>query len=69
MATKVTAFENGPYVIEGTATYTDADGNVQTSPGTSVALCRCGNSANKPFCDGSHKQINFEADGIELEIS
>ena len=66
MATTITAMENGPFVIKGSAAYTDADGNKQKTVGTAVALCRCGNSANKPFCDGSHKAINFEAPSIEL---
>jgi len=68
MAKKVTVLENGPCLIEGAVTYTDADGNEQKSPGNAVALCRCGQSANKPFCDGAHKKVGFQAAGIELVL-
>jgi CDGSH-type Zn-finger protein len=49
--------DNGPLVVEGTVRVTDAEGTVYTiAPGKpSIALCRCGMSANKPFCDGAHK--------------
>lgn len=66
--TKVTATENGPYLLQGSASFTDAEGNAQTTPGTMVALCRCGHSANKPFCDGSHKKEGFTAAPIELTV-
>ncbi|RMF05283.1 MAG: CDGSH iron-sulfur domain-containing protein [Chloroflexi bacterium] len=69
MASKIRARENGPYLIEGSATYTDADGNEQTTPGTTIALCRCGASANKPFCDGSHRAIDFKGAPIELHLN
>ena len=59
--TEIKAMENGPLLIPGTVTVTDNDGNVNETEGTMVALCRCGQSANKPFCDGSHKQVSFEA--------
>ena len=65
---KITARENGPYLIAGTATCTDADGNEQTTTGTTVALCRCGGSKNKPFCDGTHRALNFTAPKIELTV-
>jgi len=65
----INAAENGPYIITGSATYTDADGNEQTTSGKAVALCRCGTSSNKPFCDGSHKAADFEASGIVLQLS
>ena len=68
MVIKIEAAENGPYVIAGSAVFVDADGNEQTTPGTAVALCRCGGSANKPFCDGSHKKIDFTAKGITLDL-
>ncbi|RME75313.1 MAG: CDGSH iron-sulfur domain-containing protein [Chloroflexi bacterium] len=69
MAKQIKGRENGPYLIEGTATYVDADGNEQTTQGTTIALCRCGGSANKPFCDGTHRKINFEAPEIILQLS
>ncbi len=70
MSTKftITARENGPYLIAGQAEYTDAQGNVHKSEGKMIALCRCGQSSNKPFCDGSHKQAGFTAPTLTLEI-
>lgn len=65
---KITATENGPYLIDGSATFTDAEGNKQTTSGSMVALCRCGHSGNKPFCDGMHKQAGFTAAPIELTV-
>lgn len=51
---------NGPYVISGPATIEDADGNVFTVPeGHTVRLCRCGHSAKKPFCDSTHRRVDF----------
>ncbi|MDX1522449.1 MAG: CDGSH iron-sulfur domain-containing protein [Anaerolineae bacterium] len=66
MATTIKASENGPYLVPGSATYTDADGNEQTTPGKMVAFCRCGQSSNKPFCDGTHKRVGFQAAEVEL---
>ncbi len=56
--------ENGPLVVTGPVTITDHLGNVFTPPPgkDNVALCRCGGSQNKPFCDGSHKTCGFRAD-------
>jgi CDGSH iron-sulfur domain-containing protein 3 len=55
--------ENGPYKISGPITIVDAEGREFELPeGSAVALCRCGHSANKPFCDATHKQIGFVAD-------
>lgn len=55
--------ESGPYKLTGPATVIDADGNAYDLPddGRPVALCRCGGSATKPFCDGTHRRIGFEA--------
>jgi CDGSH-type Zn-finger protein len=55
--------ENGPYLVKGPITLIDADGNefrYDTSRGN-VALCRCGGSTTKPFCDGTHSKIGFAA--------
>lgn len=53
----VTATKNGPYKVEDAAVK-DADGNV-LKEGTAY-LCRCGQSGNKPFCDGTHSKVDFE---------
>ncbi|HEY2474654.1 MAG TPA: CDGSH iron-sulfur domain-containing protein [Candidatus Cybelea sp.] len=53
--------ESGPYLIRGKITLTDVDGNPYTVKGENVALCRCGGSQTKPFCDGSHRTNGFAA--------
>jgi CDGSH-type Zn-finger protein len=55
--------ENGPYRISGPVRLIDADGNEFELPddGRPLALCRCGHSKTKPFCDKSHREIGFEA--------
>ncbi len=53
---------NGPYKIQGPFTIVDSEGVPFVLPeGSSVVLCRCGHSSNKPFCDATHRQIGFEA--------
>jgi len=65
MAIKVFAKNNGPYVVTGDLNdleLTDAGGNkFDISGKQAVALCRCGASVNKPFCDGTHSKIGFQA--------
>jgi CDGSH-type Zn-finger protein len=65
MPVKVTVFNNGPIKIEGDAeafTICDAQGNAYGLAGrTAISLCRCGLSANKPFCDGQHGRQGFES--------
>jgi CDGSH-type Zn-finger protein len=55
--------ENGPYKVTGPVKLVDADGNAYdlTERGESVALCRCGGSTTKPFCDGTHSRKGLEA--------
>jgi len=53
--------ENGPYHITGAITLNDPSRNTDDVP-SRYALCRCGASKNKPFCDGSHWDIKFEDD-------
>ena len=54
--------DNGPYKVTGPVRIVDADGEVfEVDAGRPVALCRCGRSATKPFCDTSHKTTGFES--------
>jgi len=53
--------KNGPLFMRGAVRVVDTEGNVVRED-TRVALCRCGQSANKPFCDGTHRAIGFQAD-------
>jgi hypothetical protein len=59
LETKVEVLQNGPLLVYGTLKVTDKDGNVEVKDKT-TAFCRCGQSANKPYCDGSHIKANFE---------
>lgn len=57
---RITPSDDGPLLIKGAFVLVDSEGNeFDTKP--SVALCRCGASDNKPFCDGSHRRIDFES--------
>ena len=56
MKVQIKATENGPNLVL-------IDGNV------SKALCRCGQSSNKPYCDGMHKKVNFQAKATEVTIA
>ncbi len=52
--------KNGPYIVKGEVELIDADGNkFPVEP--RMALCRCGASTEKPFCDGTHSKIGFKA--------
>jgi CDGSH-type Zn-finger protein len=54
--------DDGPYKVTGPVRLIDADGEVfDVEPGVPIALCRCGHSATKPFCDASHKTSGFES--------
>jgi CDGSH-type Zn-finger protein len=53
--------KNGPYVLHGTMRLVDAEGNAYELDRASIALCRCGGSTTKPFCDGTHSEIGFAA--------
>lgn len=59
---KITPYRNGPYLIRGPFTMVDQDGNEIEVRRRVVALCRCGRSQTRPFCDGTHKTIGFRAE-------
>ena len=64
----ITVKNNGSIKVDGDFEIVDTDGNVYGLQGrTVVSLCRCGLSANKPFCDGSHKEsFEHEAKAFDL---
>lgn len=59
---RITPYEDGPLVIRGPFEITDQDGNIIPARRKTVALCRCGRSRIKPFCDGTHKATKFKAE-------
>ena len=59
---KIIVRNDGPLRIEGECELVDMEGRAYGLAGrTAFALCRCGHSANKPFCDGTHSKIGFDA--------
>ncbi len=65
---KIHAHENGPLVFTGSASYRDGEGREHKTPGTAVALCRCGLSSSRPLCDGSHKEVGFLSEEVLFDI-
>jgi len=62
MPVKISIRPNGPYLVEGDCELLDPQGNKMDTTGRAkIALCRCGASAQKPFCDGTHNKVNFQA--------
>jgi CDGSH-type Zn-finger protein len=57
---KIDIIKNGPYIVQGEVEMKDAEGN-SYPPQKRMALCRCGASTDKPFCDGTHSKIGFQA--------
>lgn len=58
--TKIQALKNGPLFVKGSVDIVDSNGEVMQST-SQVALCRCGHSSKKPFCDGAHRGANFQS--------
>ena len=54
--------KSGPYLVTGPVTLQDPAGGEYTLEKDTIALCRCGQSANKPFCDGAHAREGFTAE-------
>jgi CDGSH-type Zn-finger protein len=69
MATKITVKNNGSIRVEGEFELFDLSGKKFDLNGrTSVSLCRCGHSKDKPFCDGSHREVGFESEITAREL-
>ena len=64
----ITPTDDGPYLVKGAATLLDAEGN-QYEVGETIALCRCGQSSTKPFCDGAHEEANFAAVDRRMSVA
>ncbi len=58
-ATRIEIMPGGPLVVYGSISIKDQNGN-DTLKDQATAFCRCGQSANKPYCDGSHRKIRFD---------
>jgi CDGSH-type Zn-finger protein len=60
---EITPYRDGPLIVRGSFVLMDEDGH-EIDPGRkTVALCRCGRSKLRPFCDGTHRQARFRAEG------
>ncbi len=57
----ITTLDDGPYLVKGPMKILDAEGNEFRVERKTVALCRCGGSTTKPFCDGTHSKVGFRA--------
>ena len=59
--TKIATLDDGPFLVRGPVVVVDAEGNEFPSERKTIALCRCGGSTTKPFCDGTHSKLGFRA--------
>lgn len=64
---KITVRADGSYLIEGPVKLFAADGRELAEGKERFSLCRCGHSGRKPFCDGTHKTVGFQDDGLGPE--
>ena len=62
----ITPAPNGPYLVKDLKNFADQNGPIETKE--TMALCRCGGSANKPFCDGTHAKIGFSSSKLEGRV-
>ena len=59
---KIVVRDHGPLLVTGIDAVEDTDGNrFDTGGKETIALCRCGMSKNRPFCDGAHRDCGFDA--------
>lgn len=59
--TQITVKDSGPFLVKGPITLLDAEGNEFSVEKETAALCRCGASTTQPFCNGTHRKIEFES--------
>ena len=61
----ITPYPDGPYYVNDITRFSNRRGPLRTNPSVTVVLCRCGASATKPFCDGTHVRIKFSSAKLE----
>ena len=61
----ITPYRDGPYIVRGNFQVLDQQGNPIETHRKTIALCRCGRSQIRPFCDGTHKLVGFRAAGSD----
>ena len=67
--TKITPYRDGPYLVRGPFSIVDQNGDEIEAKRRIIALCRCGRSRIRPFCDGTHKAIGFRAEsGLPVPV-
>ncbi len=59
--TRISTYKDGPFLVTGPFRLVDAGGDEFAVEKETVALCRCGASTKKPFCDGAHSRVGFRA--------
>jgi len=62
----ITPTENGPYLVKDLKNFSNRKGDIEVKE--TIALCRCGGSANKPFCDGTHKKNGFSSAKLDGRV-
>jgi len=69
VSTKILTRNNGPLFVEGEFTIVDASDKAFGLGGrTRISLCRCGQSGNKPFCDGTHGRVGFSEASVARDL-
>ena len=63
----VTPMPDGPYLVKDLESLANQNGPIEAKP--TMALCRCGGSGNKPFCDGTHAKIGFSSAKLEGRVA
>lgn len=63
----ISLVDNGPYIVKDLKHFSSQKGSIE--PEESIALCRCGRSSNKPYCDGTHAKIGFTTENTEKHLA
>lgn len=61
---RITPYRDGPYLVRGAFELVDQEGREIPVSRRTIALCRCGRSRIRPFCDGTHRLVGFRAPGV-----